>query len=250
MFSVELKSIFRLIPLAAPVVQSCGMFSESTDIGHDMRASNCNLRYAGSLVLFKHVCLMRISEKPAFPGHEDVAPAPIEAAHVNVIAADVATAYTSYHDSWTDHVPMSAFPDQSHPFPPVDESPNVQVSPTLGTQKSFSTSVEHEASSPLSEEELEKPYKCSYPGCGKRFQVPQSVGRHYRKNHDPNTCMYSNDGCDFRWGGPYDYRRHLNVTHELENEVINAILGKRADSYDRATIVGRKPFTPSLYITN
>ena len=100
-------------------------------------------------------------------------------------------------------------------------------------------------SSPGSDEDPDKPFKCS--GCDKRFALKQSVGRHYRKRHDPNKCLFSSDGCNFTWGGPYDYRSHLKGQHKLKNKVINRILGKTAESHCRATIAGRKPFPPPLF---
>ena len=145
------------------------------------------------------------------------------------------------HDSWPDHVSMSAFPNQRHQY---EQALNFSLSPTLGTH-SFPTAVGYEASSPGSDEDPNKPFKCS--GCDKRFALKQSVGRHYRKRHDPNKCLFSSHGCNFRWGGPYDYRPHLKGQHKLKNEVINKILGKTAESHCRATIAGRKPFPPPLF---
>ncbi|KAI0268590.1 hypothetical protein BGY98DRAFT_1018070, partial [Russula aff. rugulosa BPL654] len=90
-----------------------------------------------------------------------------------------------------------------------------------------------------------EPFKCSL--CDKRFARKQSVGRHYRKRHDANKCLFSSHGCKFTWGGPYDYRPHLKGQHKLKNEVINRILGKTTESRCRATIAGRKPFPPPLF---
>jgi uncharacterized Zn-finger protein len=141
------------------------------------------------------------------------------------------------HDSWPDHASMGAFSDKSRQY---EQAPNFLISPILGTH-----SLSYEASSPGSDEEPDKPFKCS--GCGKGFARKQSVGRHYRKRHDPNKCLFSSDGCNFTWGGPYDYRHHLKGQHNLKNEVINKILGKTAESHCRATIAGRKPFPPPLF---
>ena len=145
------------------------------------------------------------------------------------------------HDSWPDNVSMTAFSDQSHQY---EQAPNFSISPILGT-RSLSTALGYEASSPGSDEEAYKPFKCSL--CDKRFARKQSVGRHYRKRHDANKCLFSSHGCKFTWGGPYDYRPHLKGQHKLKNEVINRILGKTTESRCRATIAGRKPFPPPLF---
>ncbi len=159
------------------------------------------------------------------------------------------------HDLWPDHVSMSAFSDQSH-YTPVDMAPNSLISSTpIGTPSlstltgtplstpigspSLSTVAGYEgASSAHSDEEPDEPFKC--PKCGKRFAVKQSVGRHYRKRHDPNPCLFSSDGCGFKWGGPSDYGHHLRARHNLKDDVINTMLGKKKESRCRATIIGRK----------
>lgn len=184
---------------------------------------------------------MQLFEKPAFLGLKDVPPASIEATHVN--SADMDITYTA-------HMSMSAFSDQSYPYAPVDNAPNFQVSPTFGTQQPLSTANEYESSSFLSDEEPENPFPFKCSRCPKRFALRQSVGRHYRKRHDPNTCLFSNDGCTFTWGGPYDYGRHLKGQHKLKDEVISAIMGKPAESRCRAKIVGRKPLPPPLHIAD
>jgi hypothetical protein len=143
------------------------------------------------------------------------------------------------HDSWPDNVSMSAFSDKSHQY---EQALNFSVSPTHS-----SAAVGYEASSPGSDEDPEKPFRCPASGCDKRFALKQSVGRHYRKRHDPNECQFSSDGCNFTWGGPYDYRYHLKGQHKLKNEVINKIIGKTAESHCRAIIAGRKPFPPPLF---
>jgi hypothetical protein len=88
----------------------------------------------------------------------------------------------------------------------------------------------------------DKRFKCS--ACPKRFKFKNSVGKHFRKQHDSNKCSY----CDFRWGGPYDYGNHLKNKHNKKDEEITKILGKRADSRCRAKISGRKPFLPQSVI--
>jgi hypothetical protein len=167
------------------------------------------------------------------------------AKYVNFANTD--TAHTT-HDSWPDHASTGAFLDPNHPYVPVGEVPNPLKSPALGTQLSFSTAAGYETSSPRSDEKPDKPFKCLL--CIKRFALKQSVGRHYRKKHDANKCLFSNDGCKFTWGGPYDLKHHLKGQHKLKNEVVNTILGKAEGSHCRATISGRKPFPPPLYITD
>lgn len=170
-----------------------------------------------------------------FPGQESVPPASLKGpTYVNV--ADIGTSHTS-HNSWPDHVSMSTFSDPSDQYAPVDKEPNFLVSSSLTETLSLSTQAVgvYEGASALSDEEPDKPFKCS--GCSKRFAQKQSVGRHYRKRHDPKHCLFSS--CNFKWGGPYDYRHHLKGQHKLENEVIDTILGKSAESRCRATIIRR-----------
>lgn len=171
--------------------------------------------------------------KPAFPGHESVPPASIKVP-TYVSVPDMDTTHAT-HDLWPDHMSTSTFSDQSYH---VDGAPSL-ASPALTETLSFSTTVGNEGTlSTRSNAEPKKPFKCSV--CGKCYALKQSVGRHYRKRHDANPCLFSS--CDFKWGGPYDYRHHLKGQHQMENEVINVLLGKTAESHCRATIIGRKRF--------
>ena len=154
-----------------------------------------------------------------------------------VSVEDMATAHNS--ESWTVHLSTgtSAFSDSSYQDAPVDMTPLVSSPPTL-----FPSIAGHEeASSAHSGEDTDKPFKCRYPGCRKWFKKKSSAGRHYRKNHSANPCLFffSSTRCDFEYGGPYDYRRHLEVKHNMKNKLIDGILGKTAKSRGKATIIGR-----------
>jgi hypothetical protein len=141
---------------------------------------------------------------------------------------------------------MSAF-SEGHQYARVDMAPNSLVSSTLTGTVPLSTVVGYEGASPTrsdegtsparSDEEPDKPFECPASDCNKRFARSQSVGRHHRKRHNPNKCLF----CHFKWGGPYDYRYHLKGRHNLKTDVIDTILGKTAESHCRATIIGRDP---------
>lgn len=190
------------------------------------------------------------NEKSALLGYESVAPATTNVpTYVNATHMD--TAYPT-PDSWPDHLSMSAISDENHQYAPTDQALDVSVWPPLalaGTLFFSTVSGCESVSSTRSEEKKSKPFICF--DCGKRFALKQSVGRHYRKRHDPNKCLFSS--CDFKWGGPYDYRYHLKGEHKMKNKVIDKILGKTAHSQGRGTIIGRNPFPPPLlpfYITD
>ncbi|KAF8588903.1 hypothetical protein K439DRAFT_1334234 [Ramaria rubella] len=42
----------------------------------------------------------------------------------------------------------------------------------------------------------DKPYECTYPGCGKTFTVPSNMRRHYRKTHEAPSGRNSGSGED------------------------------------------------------
>jgi len=179
----------------------------------------------------------------AFPlaGHKSVPPDSIQGTtYVNV--ADMATTHNNSESPWTDHMSTSAFSDQGG----TQATPNLSVSstPTLPS----STVVGHGgAPSAHSDEEL---FECPYPKCGKLFEVKSSVRRHFRKNHDSKPCLFlfsrSSPRCDFKYGGPYDYGRHLKAHHNMGSKVIKYILGKAGTDRGRATIIGRDRPLPSL----
>lgn len=72
--------------------------------------------------------------------------------------------------------------------------------------------------------------------CGKRFSQSQGVSRHRRAVHNkPHSCFHSN--CKFKWTRPCEYRTHLQKRHPNVNP--DKVLGKRAGSRCRSTIIGR-----------
>lgn len=184
-------------------------------------------------------------QKSALPlaGHESVSLDSLQCP-TYVSVADKAVAHNS--ESWTDHVSTgtSAFSHPRYQDPPVDITPLMSSTPTL----SPSIVVGHEeASSAHSGEDPNKQFECHHSGCGKLFKTKSSARRHYRKNHDAKRCLFffSGSRCDFKYGGPYDYRRHLEVQHNKKNKVIDDILGKTAESRGKADIIGRdRPLLP------
>jgi len=170
----------------------------------------------------------------------------------NVTVTDMETSHATHNLAAAlalDNMPMSALSDQTHQHAPVEMVPNFLELQTFTLP--LSTVVG--ASSIDSGEGPDKQFECSE--CDKRFASKSSVGRHYRKRHAHKPCLFSNSltGCDFRWGGPYDYRHHLKRQHDLGNETIKIILGKTVESRGRATILGRDlPLPPplSLYMTD
>jgi len=78
-------------------------------------------------------------------------------------------------------------------------------------------------------------YSCTI--CGEEYAQSQGVMRHYRTEHSPSACLFSD--CDFTWGRPEHYRSHLAKRHGLEDTIVDGILGKPAGSRRKTTIIGR-----------
>lgn len=86
----------------------------------------------------------------------------------------------------------------------------------------------------------ERQYSCDI--CGEKYAQRQGVFRHHRKAHNnPHSCLY----CEFKWSRPDQYRTHLEKWHPDVDR--DHILGKRAGSRRKSTIIGRDllhPFPP------
>ncbi|SRR6266478_311040 len=195
--------------------------------------------------------------KSASPGHEchGVLPAWVEdPAYTHV--TDVTT-----HNSSQDRLPTSAFLYQGHQYTPADTTSNLSAPPILTAPPSTSTVVRYEEGASRNQpikssktrnrrttapsrssgqptgacETPKQSYSC--PTCGKEYAQTQGVMRHYRTQHRPSACLFSD--CDFKWGRPEHYRSHLTRRHGLEDAIVDGILGKPAGSRSRTTIIGR-----------
>ena len=119
-----------------------------------------------------------------------------------------------------DYVPISAPPDQSHQYTPVDIiAPNLSASlaPTVIPSTLTATSP---AGSDDSESHARFP--CPDTACSKRFAQNQGAWRHFKEIHHPDPCYFTS--CGFTWGRKYVYRNHLRREHGLRNVDLNTIL--------------------------
>ncbi|KAN0140652.1 hypothetical protein V8E53_001479 [Lactarius tabidus] len=99
--------------------------------------------------------------------------------------------------------------------------------PSLSPPSPVYASTNYSSSSPLQaaphpgaaneEEQPEKKYWCSKPGCGRGFTLPQVLGRHVKDMHEAkescSICLSQGSLFTFSRGRPYVYRKHLEKQH-------------------------------------
>lgn len=77
-----------------------------------------------------------------------------------------------------------------------------------------------------------RPYLCDI--CGKAYAQPQGVTRHHREAHQVSVCSYCGN---FRWGRPYQLRKHLKEHHPNINP--DSVLGGPIGSRRKVTQVSK-----------
>lgn len=119
-------------------------------------------------------------------------------------------------------------------YSPVDTTSNFKVSSTFAEimrEKRASVSFRPARRPSGIRRAPERSYSCDT--CGEQYSQPQGVSRHRRRAHNPHACLC----CEFKWSRPYQYRDHLEKHHpDVDRDYI---LGKRAGSRRRSTIIGR-----------
>ena len=119
-------------------------------------------------------------------------------------------------------------------YSPVDTTLHVKVSSTLTDilrKKRASVSFQPARRAGGIRGAPELSYSCDV--CGEQYSQPQGVSRHRRRAHNPHSCLC----CGFKWSRPYQYRDHLEKHHPYVDR--DYVLGKRAGSRRRSTIIGR-----------
>ena len=151
------------------------------------------------------------------------------------------------HSLRMDRVSMHASLD----WGPDDSTRDPTVSSTFPRRISRTPTVvqnEEQSASRYQPQELEKrsaaasSYSCNI--CSKVYAQPQGVRRHHREVHQVNICTY----CDFKWGRPYQFRKHLKKKHpNVDPDDVRRVLGGLTGSHRKATTIPK--YSPQQHVS-